>query len=113
MNIDGADISDAKRLIIREVRLHDFAVFKGDLISHDMADAVAGPALHLGLDHIRVHRQTAIDGANHTFDLHIAIFIARDLSDLGNIAAIRFVNRDALAAALGGAAPRRIDLAIE
>ena len=106
MNLDLGHGRDAKRRIGVVVALLDRAVgAQGQFLGQDGAQAEAGAALDLCLDHVRVDHGAAIDRGDHPVHLHLAA-LDRDLGDMGDVGVEAFVHGQAQEPALGqGFAP--------
>ena len=101
MRLDGPDVADPKRLVVREIELIHFAIGERDLVAHHVADPVTDPAFHLGSNDVRIDRNSAIHRAGHLLDDDPVFCIARDLDYFGHERAEGLVHGDAAAATLG------------
>ena len=101
VRVEASDICDPQGLVIREIALVDLAILQRDLVSHRMANSIARTTFDLRFNHIRVYRNSTIDGAYDFLNYHFLICVARNLNDLCNIRIEGFVDRDALAIPFG------------
>ena len=104
MNLDRGHVRDTYRLVVGKIGLIDLAVRQGNLVAHDGAEAVPDAAFHLRSNHIQIHRNAAVDGTGYFVHLDRAL-TQRDIDNLSDIGAKRFVDGNALERAGRSRAP--------
>ena len=63
----------AQHLVTIEISLLHPSVFQGDRAVERGGKPESDPRLHLGRDDLRIHGQTAVDGADHSVDPHLPL----------------------------------------
>jgi hypothetical protein len=101
MHLDRRHFVHPQQRIVVEVTLLHPTLRKGDLPIKRRGEAEHDTALHLGVDRIRVHHPTAIDGTHHTVNFDQPLTGDRNLGDLGHKTPERFVHGDATPVAFG------------
>ena len=99
IHLDRRRLVDAQHAVVVEIALFDAAILEGDFVEERGREAKHDAAFHLRPHRVRVDHHTAVHGADHPCDAHLAALGNLDFGDLRDIAAKHELNRQAAALA--------------